>query len=130
MCDNVQTYTGQVFYYKEVDKKVDKNPFKSRAGASALKTFIPVGDAEKQADYSESVLSCCYRNESEQIKIVRLIKGSKMAWERAIFPFQGVSFCAHKEDFIEVSEYTAVTTIRSDTIPCKLLSTTPATSNS
>lgn len=97
--------------------------------ANALRTLRPVKDAEGQTDYSDNALSCCYRNESEHIEIVRLVTREQTVWERTILPFQGISFHAYKYSFLEVLDCMTVTTVRSDTISCESLSVSHVRTN-
>ena len=91
-----------------------------KAGVS--KTTVSIEKPEAQVAYGEGLLSCCYRNESDHIRIVRLIENQEIVWERAISPFQSISFCAYKNDVLEISEHTIITAVRSDTIRCERLS--------
>ncbi|WP_299406381.1 DUF1830 domain-containing protein [Acaryochloris sp. IP29b_bin.148] len=66
-------------------------------------------------------ITCCYRNRSPRVQVVRITNIPNWYFERVVFPQQHLMFDAPPKAHLEVHNSEIATAIQVDCIPCRQL---------
>ena len=66
-------------------------------------------------------ITCCYKNETGRLQVIRIANLPNWSFERVVFPQQQLVFHAASEALLEVHSSEVATAILAERIPCTQL---------